>query len=313
MSPNLSSYFGYAGRWLLGGLVWLAGTAQAQPRTDQPIGRFLTDSVEIGRPFQYSLSWRHRQDQNVLFPDTARHFRPFNVIQLTLFPTRTSSAGSLDSAVYTLLSFEAAPVQTLQLPVRLISPTDTMTLQTIADTVRLQSRLPKTNSPIRSLSLTPETTLMPVRRQFNYPILLTVLLILATVAGAIYILFGTELRQRYREFLLYERHQRFVRTYQKLIQQLDVDQAADTANAAVIGWKLYLEQLEREPFLALTTSEIAERLHDQRLTDALRETDAVIYSGTFSEQLPTALHLLRDTATKAYRRRLVGLRRGNTQ
>ncbi len=309
MSPNLSNCFGFIGSWLLGGLLCLTVSVQAQPPSDGPIGRFLTDSIEIGRPFRYSLSWRHPANQNVLFPDTARHFRPFVVTQLAVFPTKTSSTGSLDSAVYTLLSFEATPMQGVQVPLQVISPTDTVTLQTLPDSVWLRSLLPTTTDSVRSLSLTPEVALMPVRRQFNYPVLFTVMLILATITGAVYILFGSIIRQQYTVFLLYVRYREFARNHYALIQKLDNETAADTANMAVIGWKLYLEQLEHEPFVALTTSEITERLKDQRLAEALRETDAVIYSGIFSEQLPTALYLLRDIAHQAYRRRIVQLSR----
>ena len=52
----------------------------------------------------------------------------------------------------------------------------------------------------------------------------------------------------------------------------------------------------------MTTSELAEHMGSDRVTDALREADRMIYGGAFSPQSQSALRLLSEVATQAYHR-----------
>lgn len=292
----------FLGFWLLA----ISGWAQSP----LPIrGYFLTDSVEIGRPFRYSLTYRHSPRIDVLFPDTAAHFLPYRVQKVDVYATQTTGTGtsavSRDSAVYTLVSFETDSMQLLRVPIRIINEVDCTALWSKTDTVFLRSKLALLRSDSthqEPLTLAAETTLAPLQQQFNYSALIKGVLFISVLAALLYGLFGRIIRRQWRLYQLNRRHIRFLRNYNQLSQRLNSFTASETANQAVILWKTYLERLDRQPYVALTTPELAERINDKRVTDALRETDRMIYGGTFSPQSQTALWTLRDVATQIYHR-----------
>ncbi|MBC8154548.1 MAG: hypothetical protein H7Z72_16725 [Bacteroidetes bacterium] len=285
---------------------------RVQPVSGRPTGQFLTDTIEIGRPFQYALSFWHRSGEDVFFPDTSRGFAPFRVRSMAVFPTRTQGVGtldaiSLDSVVYTLVSFETDVAQPLQVSVRMTNGPDSVALLATPDTVFLRSRLALTTPPTQ-LTLVPETTLVPLRQQFNYPYLLLALATLLAIVGVIYGLFNRSIRRQWRLYQLDQRHIRFLREFNGLARGLDAATAADIANQAIIRWKAYLESLERQPYSSLTSREIADRFGDEQVTDALREADQMIYGAAFSEQSQAALRTLREVADQVYRGRRDELR-----
>ncbi|GAB3324063.1 hypothetical protein GCM10027299_20990 [Larkinella ripae] len=271
-----------------------------------PKGLFLTDTIEIGKPFQYSLSIRHRANTDVLFPDTARHFAPFLVRNLAIFSTKTDARGSLDSSVYTLISFETSPAQTLQVPVFLLrAPTDCTVVRSNIDTVQLRERV-QTARP-DTLRLSTDTQVVTLRQQMNYPLLMTIVMGLCGLAGLLFLFFGRTIRTRVRRFRLYRQYMDFQRTFNRLTRGIGPETAHDDAGRAVVIWKKYMERLERKPFTSLTTREIVELVQDNRLADALKEIDGVIYGSVYSDQTQQSLRILNEVADSAYRRSSVQL------
>lgn len=273
-----------------------------------PVGRFLTDSIEVGRPFQYALTYYHAPTAEVLFPDTARQFTPFRVQQVAFFPTLTTGEGqraiSRDSAVYTLVSFETRPFQILQTGIRLINPRDCTLIPATSDTVWLRSRLlPADLSDPLASTLATDTAVVPLRQEFNYPVLAAMLIGIGLLGVVLYVLFGRAGQRQWRLYRLRTDHARFLREYNRLSRSLSPDTAAETANQSILVWKAYLEKLERQPYASLTTPEIAERTGDNRVADALREADRMIYGGAFSARSPESLRILADVATQTYHRR----------
>lgn len=306
--------------WLLFGFLASGSLAQTTliPTSGQPAlptrqaqlalqGYFLADSIEIGRPFRYSLSYQHPANADVLFPDTARQFAPFRVQKVAVFATRTTgtglSASSRDSAVYTLVSFETDSIQLLRVPILTIRDVDCTARWTQTDTVFLRSKLPPSlpdSLALRSLKLATETDLAPVRQQFNYVALAIGVVSVSLCIGVLYLLFGRLTRRQWRLYLLNRRHIRFLREFTRLNERMNSFTAAEVANQAVVLWKAYLEQLDPQPYMSLTTPELAERLRDDRVTTALREADQMIYGGSFSPQSRSALNVLSDVATQMY-------------
>ena len=270
----------------------------------QPIGHFLTDTIELGRPFQYALTVRHPAAQDVFFPDTARQFAPFLVQNVAVFPTKTLADVSTDSAVYTLVSFEVSRARVLQVPVYLANKQDCTAVLSLPDTVFLRSSLPLTNQP-DTLALATRTEPVPLPQQFNYPYLALVATGIGVLLGAIYILFGKAIQRRWYRFQLTRRHAQFLTTYNRLTRNLGPESARDTSNEAIVLWKKYLERIENQPYTSLTSREIADRIRDDRVADALRETDRIVYGGSFTDQSPLALRTLRDVAVNAYERKLI--------
>lgn len=271
-------------------------------RAQRPQGVFLSDSIDLGKPFQYALSIRHRSGVDVFFPDTAKNFSPFVVRDISVYPTRTNAAGSLDSAVYTLVSFETQSAQTLSVPILLARSTgDCTALRTIADTVFLRERI-LTSRP-DTLRLATETRVRTLRQQMNYPLLFVIVAGVALLTGIVYLLFGKFIVVQYRLFRLYQRQREFERSYARLIRNLTPENASERAGKAVFIWKQHLEWLEKKPFTTMTTREVADSIKDPRLADALREADGIVYGGIFSEQTQAPLRVLCDMTVHSYHQR----------
>lgn len=292
----------------LSGLLTLLGWAQPPVRSAIR-GYFLTDSIEIGRPFRYALTYRHAPSVDVLFPDTAAHFLPYQVQKVDVYATQTTGAGttaiSRDSAVYTLVSFETDTAQQLRVPVRIIHDVDCTAQWTQVDTVFLRSKLPPArydSTGSAPLTLATKTELAPLKQQFNYAVLVKGVLLISVVSALLYGLFGRIIRRQWRLYQLNRRHISFLRSYNQLSQRLTSFTASEVANQAVVMWKVYLEKLDRQPYVSLTTPELAERINNERVTEALREADRMIYGGTFSPSSLSALHELRAMAVQAYHR-----------
>ncbi|RRB10811.1 hypothetical protein [Larkinella knui] len=282
--------------------LFFLNTTYAQP----PKGVFLTDTIEIGKPFQYSLSIRHRPRIDVLFPDTARHFSPFLVRDISIFSTKTDARGSLDSSVYTLVSFETRPTQTLRVPVFLLrTPTDSTVVFSNVDTIQLRERI-QTQRP-DTLRLSTDMAVVALQQQMNYPLLMTILVGLCLLAGILFLFFGRSIRTRIRRYQLYRQYLDFQRSFNRLTRGIGPETAHEDAGRAVVIWKKYMEQLERKPFTSLTTREIVESVQDNRLADALKEIDGVIYGSVYSDQTQQSLRILNEVADSAYRRSSVQL------
>jgi len=271
-------------------------------------GQFLTDSIDIGRPFRYALTFDHAPTVDVFFPDTARQFSPFLVQNVVTLPTRTTGSGrtaiSRDSAVYTLVSFSVDSVQVLRVPVLQVNNTDSTTFLSQPDTVLLRSTLnPAAPGKPNVDLLTAQTDVLPLKQQFNYPLLGVSLLVAGIVGFLLYGLFRKPISRFSTLYQLNRRHIRFLREYTRLIRLLNADTASDYANQSIILWKAYLEKLEKRPYVPLTTSEIAERMGDPDVADALRQADRMIYGGDYSDQSQAALRMLSGVATRAYHQR----------
>lgn len=273
------------------------GNCQAQ----KPVGRFLTDSIEIGRPFYFALSYHHAPSAEVFFPDTTYNFYPFEMIQRDFFPTSTTDNISVDSAVYTLVSFDISKTQKLNLPIYLLSKRDCTAIFSLTDSVFLKEMI---KTSVDSLTLKTDTKLLPVRQQINY--LQIVIYLLGMLGGGIviYAFFGRYIRKQYQLFLFGRRHKEFQNNYKKYVRATLDDV---TIGNALVLWKKHLEWLEKRPYTSYTSKEIISYLPNERLEEALKEVDSAIYGGILSTQMPLAMSILLDKATELYKQRRVEL------
>lgn len=281
--------------------------AQQAPPVTIPQGQFLTDTIEVGQPFRYALSFRHPVREDVLFPDSSA-FAPFLIRDKTFLPTRSDAQISIDSAVYTLVSFEIQPQSTLRVPLYIVGTSDCTTVFSSVDTVFFRSRLPAARLDTARLQST--TQFVPLRQEMNYPALAAILGSIALALAVLYVLFGRFINQQVALFQLRQRHLNFLRGYNRIVRTLNADTAADGAYQAVIRWKEYLENLERQPFSTMTTPEIVDRittrpvalsgLGKEAVEEALRTADRMIYGGTYTDKSVEAMQLLRTVAVAIY-------------
>ena len=263
----------------------------------KPVGRFQTDSIEIGRPIDYTLSYRHSPSAEVFFPDTTYNFYPFEIVRRNIFPTSTTNNVSTDSVVYTLITFDITKNQKLGLPIYLLSKRDCTAVYALADSVFLKEMI---KTSLDSLQLKTDTKLLPLSQQVNYPKILTYLLGLLGVVLIIYAFFGRFIRKQYTLFLFGRRHKDFQTNYKKFTRSTLDDV---TIGKALVLWKKHLEWLEKRPYTSYTTKEIVSRLPSERLEEALREVDSAIYGGILSTQMPLAMSILLEKATELYKKR----------
>lgn len=276
-------------------------TASAQ----RPNGYFLTDSIEIGKPFKYALSFRHIPRVEVFFPDTSADFRPFEVIKQDYFPTETSPAGSLDSAVYTLVSFDLKKIQSLSVPVWVSNGRDCTAVYSARDSIRLKELIRGQLSD--TLRLKADTLIVPLRNQTNFPFILLIALLILLIGTGIYLLFGEALTRQWELYQMFLRNREFRRSFSRLTRDIHGAKGIENAEKVVVLWKIYLQRLERKPYATYTTKEIIDSLPDEQLADALKSIDGVIYGGVSSRNTADSLNILRDIADQSYRQKRIEL------
>ena len=275
------------------------------PSWTPPKGKFLSDSVKVGLPVQYALSYRHKATADVFFPDSAYNFTPFEMVKREYFNTVTDQHGSLDSVIYTLISFEVTPIQELSLPVYVRAKRDCTRVFAPMDYVILSSII-KPNVNIDTLSLKKDTRFIPIAQQVNFPLIFLIIIGLLLIIGMVFWFFGKPIRRQIRLFNFKRRYDDFRKLFQRLSRGTeDAKRRLENIEKAVVLWKKYIERIENKPFTTFTTKEILDNLKDNRLSDALREIDATVYGGVYSNQTIASLQVLQELAEGLYRERRV--------
>lgn len=266
----------------------------------KPKGAFLTDSIEIGRPFFYSLTYLHSPGKEVFFPDTSFNFLPFDFISKKSFTSITDEKGALtlDSAVYQLVSFDVAPFQALRVPVYIYQKKDCTAVYTETDTIFVRS----SNRVAEELNvLKQETNLIPLSSEFNFSILMGSFALVVGIFGAIYWVFGKDIYKQWQLIKLQRRHLEYIRSFNRLLRSAREKNNIKDAEKAIIVWKNYLERLEKKPFATYTTREIMDNMPDDSLADALKNMDGIIYGQVKSSNMDVFLEVLKTGATRIYR------------
>ena len=268
----------------------------------QPRGQFLQDSIKLGKPFQYALSFRHKPDLDVLFPDTTYNFKPFEVKSFEYFPTKTDTRGSLDSVVYTLVSFDIHKIQPLSLPIFINMPTDCTTVYANKDSVILMEMFDKNT---QKAILKTDDKIFYLPQEPNYPLILLGFVGFWLLFGLVYWLLGETIRKRWQQYRLWRRYSDFLSAFQKFERNVSRRQkTVDNAENALLLWRRFLEKLENKPFTTFTTTELVDALQDDRLAEALRSIDATVYGGNIAKDISDALQILKELATQMYKKRL---------
>ncbi|MHA4737251.1 hypothetical protein [Dyadobacter sp. MSC1_007] len=282
----------------LGGLL-LSHNALAQ--RIKPTGVFLTDSIEVGKPVYFSLSVRHKPETEVFFPDSTFDFSPFEIISKRSFISSTDQRGSLDSAVYHLVSFDVSRMQQLRLPVFVFQKKDCTAVFTQPDSVFLvkSNRVDLKKKPV----LAEETGLAPLSREFNFSVLIGSIALIIGVVGSIYWVFGHDIYKQWQLLKLQRRHLEYVRSFNRLMRSAREKNNIKDAEKAIIIWKNYLERLEKKPFATYTTREIMDNMPDDELAEALKNMDSIVYGQGKTGNMDVYLEVLKTGATRLYRRK----------
>jgi hypothetical protein len=263
-------------------------------------GYFLLDSIKIGEPVKYSLSFSHAPDMELLLPDSNYNFFPFEFISKEYFPTRTKNGISSDSAVFHLRTFEIEKKITLSLPVFIISEEDSIYQYAAADTVYLKELIP---GEYKTLRLKENTDYNKVEKRYNYPYAIALYGGSAIVILVSFFFLGEPVKRRYRSFIFRRTHLSFIRNYKRLEKEFVEFKSHSSIEQALSIWKTYLSKLEDKPINTYTTTEIISLFSKEDLKLSLQTIDRAIYGGLVSDEAVKALKSLRKFSNKRYLKR----------
>jgi hypothetical protein len=282
--------------------ILLLPTFSVQAADQLPVGFFLQDSIKIGQLVRYTLYYKHDPGQEIILPDSAYSYAPFEFVSKTFYPTRTHKNTSTDSAVYILRTFDLSRIQRLQIPVLVLQNGTTKPLKPKPDSVFLKEMV--LVIPADSLPLKANTQLLRVNTRFNYPYALVVVGILLLLSLGVWGIFGRTIIINFNLYKLKNDHNAFVTRYNAHIERFNRSQSLENIEKAITLWKNYLTRLEGSAINSFTTKEIAQFYgEDEDVTTALKLFDKAIYGNMLSDESSetvVAFYLLHHFADRRY-------------
>lgn len=268
-------------------------------------GNFLKDSVAIGLSVQYKLKITYPSHQQILFPDSAYNYAPFEFVKRYYYPTQSQDSLSTDSVVYNLTTFEIDKIQTLQLPIYIIQDQDCTLVWAETDTVFLQELV---QGAVEELSPQKIVNYQEVPHYFNYPLIISVLVVILIVLLVLWGILGGRIRQVYALFQSRTRHAVFLKDFARLSSRAINAESTASLERAIGLWKKHLEYFENAPYSTYTSTEIKELIPDEQLALALKNIDRAIYGKEFSEKLEKDLLILRSFSIDRFEKKQEELR-----
>jgi hypothetical protein len=281
--------------WVVG-LALLASVVKAQPA---PVGRFLSDTVQIGQPVAYTLAFQHPIGLEFVFPDEKYDFSPFELLEKKAFPTRSDSTTSYDTIVYILATFEMEPVQRLAVPVVLTDGKKESLLfpEPAAVTLALVAAIETDGQELME-----NTSMAKVKATVNYGLIVVVAVLLLFVAAGVYFLFGKKIKDALLLKKMRREQTRFLAEFEQLIAAARQDTAA--VERALSRWKIYTGSLLNVPLASLTSKEILATLAEENLYASLRVLDRAIYADVYDQHIAGQLEALKSYAQVVYEQKV---------
>jgi hypothetical protein len=265
-------------------------------QTLPPKGFFQQDSVQIGAPFNFSLSLSYNADEQVLFPDSNYNYKPFELIGKNYFPTKTVNGISKDCVVYIFETFKTDSIQKLSLPVFYIRNGDSLKVYSQSDSIAIIQNI-KTLARQKLLS---DTQYTRVKKTINYPLILGVAAIIFFFLFLFYMLFGKTIVRSYKLYVIRKAHLTFLRNFEKHEKEFKRENDPDIVERALNLWKVYLTRLENIPVNTYTTTEIIDLYKQEDLQQGLQDIDRAIYGGLVSAAPARSLAILKKFTNKRF-------------
>ncbi|BDD08815.1 hypothetical protein FUAX_12470 [Fulvitalea axinellae] len=265
-----------------------------------PVGWFLSDSIKVGEPVEFALSVHYPENINLIFPDSAYNFSPFRFVSKRFFPTETEAGVSVDSAVYTLTTFELSDTLTLKAPVFYVSGDSRMPVYAEPVSIFLQ-KVTTAQDKLKPVSL----GYVRLEEKFDFAHFGALAGYIVLTFIVVVLLFGRRIRWKYSVWQLQKEHVKF-------LGEMDVAFAGGIKNVAqseriLALWKKYSEELIRFPFTKLTSKEIGNMYEGYPLADHLRRFDRYMYGGEGGDSLTESVEYLKTFAEKVLEDRLTEL------
>lgn len=276
------------------------GFTQQDSITYKPKLKFLTDTLLLGKPVPVAFSFEYPKHWQVVFPDTAYQYSPFEWHKKDFFPTQTQGSISKDSAIFWLKSFEIEPVQKLRLPAFYIQPNgDSVSIFSNIDSIFLKQYIHSTRLDTIALKANTQYAVLPTKPNFHAWVigLVTSFFVLAIV----WLFFGDWIKKQIILLNLKRKQVLFEDNFEKEMLKIRTRKRLKDIEQALILWKKHLEQIEGEPYSSFTSSEIVEVLQIEKLAESLQNIDRAIYGTIVEESLDKDLAFLKALAKERYR------------
>ncbi len=282
--------------------ILLLPVAHSISQALKPQGVFASDSLKVGEPVTYVLTFRYPRNLEVVFPDEKdAAYSPFEYLDRQSFPTRTDSLYSFDSVAYQVTTFELDSVQKLALPVYVIETNengkpDSTIIFAQPDSIFLQQLIAQMPD---SVDLKANTEYRLVHRAFNYPYLLAALAGLVLIAVLVFIFFGKKIHRQWQVYRLRKENKKFGEQFKQAKEAYQ--QSADRRHSEeiLVVWKKYMEVIDKAPYTKMTTKEIVYLPSGKVLQHDLQAIDRSIYSRTMNgELIPHFDHLYEHTDSR---------------
>ncbi len=272
-----------------------------------PEGWFLVDSIKIGEPVPYSLSINYPIAFEVIFPDSNFNYTPFEFVRKEYFASKSDSLSVKDSVVYHITTFEIDPVQSVSIPVFMISNGDSTSIYPEVDSIYLQEMVPVMPD---SVALKEDVAFLNVSSTFNYPYLLIGIATSLFVLAIVYFVFGKKIKQRIQLYRLEQAYRKFSTDFDQMFGDLRKSGDHTITEKLLILWKKYMEKLENRPYTKLTSREIASLSDAGKFSETLKSIDKSIYGKTAIDIVYKNFEQLEDITGERYQRKIGHVRNG---
>jgi len=260
-------------------------------------GGFTSDSVKIGENLNYWLKIKYPQQFQAVLPDSLYNFAPFELSSKQFFKSKIVNTNIVDSAVYTLQTYEIDPILFLKTKAIIFSKGDSLPIVSNVDSVFLNQLVSQVTD---TTTLKANTDYIRVPGQFNYPLMTYLLVGLGVVSLIILLVFGKKIRRYYVLKKLKKEYAQFSEYITVQIRSIKSDPNPELAELTVGEWKKYLEKLEKKPYTKLTTKEIIIDIANKELESPLKVIDKSVYGKASNEELYKAFQSLEDFAQHRY-------------
>lgn len=260
----------------------------------KPHGRFLHDTLVIGKEIKFTLSIRHNSHTPIVFPDSTYNYKPFELIGIEFLPTYTIGSVSVDSAVYSLVSFSTDSILYLSLPVTYLQSGK----KVFSDTSKTSLHSTLKSHSLKQIKPETSTGFFEVPTDFNYPKIFYFLGLLLAISTIFWLVFGKLILRNYKIWLYKNKHRGFLSIFKRLSRNIESEKIV---SETLLIWKKHMAWLLQKPIESMSTKEISETIKNERLIEALKEFDLAIYGGKISPHISVAIIILQDAASEAFR------------
>ncbi|MFD2037122.1 hypothetical protein ACFSKL_20150 [Belliella marina] len=286
---------------LLGFIIILISNTFSLGQDLKVEGYFLQDSAKLGERVPYVLKATYGKGYNIIFPDSTYDFSPLVLLEKKTYISKTKEDVTLDSAIYYLSNFSLDPVLKFSLPVYEILKYDSITY--FADEADLALKL--TINPLpEELAFKDNNVYQPIEKDFNYPLLVGVLVSILILAAILLFFFGKPLQKRWQLWLEKRKYKRFLLRWEKAEAAFSNNPDMGNADEMLGLWKAYMEHLKDRPFRDWTTKEISEFLENKEIIKDFREIEMIIYAGKEGKDIGQACQNLKGICAETYQQKI---------